>query len=250
MEASDEKSPERLVLAYGKAKIAYSVIREERPVCKIAIDVEPNGSVIVKAHHDASVSAIHQAIHSKARWVHDHVVEAQKRFRHVLEREYVSGEEVIYLGKRHQLKLVDVSKAERRVRLYRGKVEVLTETRDSAAIRLRLRAWYKFRAQHVFAARIKELSTKLPWIASPPQFELLEMQKRWGSCATDGILRINPFLVKAPRDCIDHVLIHELCHLKEHNHSKGFYALLDRYHPGWQPLKAQLDDWAEVLLNE
>ena len=250
MAASEKEPTQRLVLAYGDTKIAYSVAREDRPLEKIAINVEPDGTVCVQAHPEASSASIHQAVHSRARWIYDHVVEAQSRFRHVLEREYVTGEEVLYLGKRHQLKLVDVPKTERRVRLYRGKVEVLTETRDPEAVRLKLRAWYKFRAQQVFTAGVKELSAKLSWIDTPPPFELMEMKKRWGSCATDGVLRLNPFLVKAPRDCIDHVLLHELCHLKEHNHSKAFYDLLDRYQPGWQTTKAKLDGWVEVLLND
>lgn len=250
MAVSDPQSSERHVLTYGNTKITYLVVREDRPLKKIAINVEPDGTVTVQAHKEATKDAIHQAVHSRARWIYDHVVEAQSRFKHVLEREYISGEEVIYLGRRHQLKLIDVPRSQRQVRLYRGKLEIFTETREPDAIRLRLRAWYKFRAQQVFNVGIKDLSIKLPWLDTPPPFELLEMQKRWGSCATDGHLRLNPFLVKAPRDCVDHVLLHELCHLKEHNHSRAFYDLLDRFQPDWRARKSRLDDWVEILLNE
>jgi predicted metal-dependent hydrolase len=56
--------------------------------------------------------------------------------------------------------------------------------------------------------------------------------------------------VKAPRECVDYVIAHELCHLKEHNHSPRYYRLLREVMPGWEPVKARLDGMAELLLNE
>ena len=65
-----------------------------------------------------------------------------------------------------------------------------------------------------------------------------------------GVILLNPHLVKAPRECIDYVILHELCHLKEHNHSPRFYRLLSQLKPRWRPVKAKLDGLAELLLNE
>lgn len=76
------------------------------------------------------------------------------------------------------------------------------------------------------------------------------MQKQWGSCSPAGRLLLNPQLIKAPRECIDYVISHELCHLKEHNHSPRYYRLLSQLMPGWKTVKARLDGMAEVLLNE
>lgn len=55
-------------------------------------------------------------------------------------------------------------------------------------------------------------------------------------------------LVKAPRECIDYVLIHELCHLKEHNHGPRFHRTLDRQMPGWRQVKERLDGWVEQFM--
>ena len=60
---------------------------------------------------------------------------------------------------------------------------------------------------------------------------------------------LNPHLVKAPRDCIDYVIIHEMCHLKEHNHSPQFYQSLSQLMPDWKAVKSRLDGMAELLLN-
>ncbi len=75
------------------------------------------------------------------------------------------------------------------------------------------------------------------------------MRTQWGSCSPNGELLLNPQLVKAPRHCIDYVIFHELCHLKEHNHSPAYYKLLGRSLPDWEQRKAELDNLAEILLN-
>ena len=60
---------------------------------------------------------------------------------------------------------------------------------------------------------------------------------------------MNPWLVRAPREAIDYVLLHEMCHLRHHNHSRAFYATLDRHMPNWKQIKAQLDGRAEEYLR-
>lgn len=75
------------------------------------------------------------------------------------------------------------------------------------------------------------------------------MKKQWGSCSPQGHILLNPHLVKAPRDCIDYVILHELCHLQEHNHSPKFYQLLSQLMPAWKSVKTRLDSMAELLLN-
>ena len=90
----------------------------------------------------------------------------------------------------------------------------------------------------------------LRWKHPPPPVRLQAMKVQWGSCSPAGRLTLNPWLVKAPRDCIDYVILHELCHLKEHNHSPRFYKLLDKHMPLWRERKERLDELAEVILNK
>ena len=78
---------------------------------------------------------------------------------------------------------------------------------------------------------------------------LQTMKVQWGSCSPAGRLTLNPHLIKVPGECIDYVLLHELCHLKEHNHSQKFYKLLERYLPLWRSKKQRLDDLADIVLN-
>jgi predicted metal-dependent hydrolase len=66
------------------------------------------------------------------------------------------------------------------------------------------------------------------------------MKRTWGSCSSSGVITLNPHLVKAPPDCIDYVVAHEICHLREHNHSRAFYDLQDQLYPQWRAAKTRL----------
>ena len=113
-----------------------------------------------------------------------------------------------------------------------------------------MRAWYRARARDYFAQRIDEISAKLPWIEAPPPFRLLEMSRQWGSCSPSGHVILNPHLVMAPRDCVDYVVIHELAHLKHHNHGPDFFKLLDQQVPRWEQHKRTLDNMVELAFSE
>ncbi|SQB29505.1 Protein of uncharacterised function DUF45 [Citrobacter koseri] len=78
-----------------------------------------------------------------------------------------------------------------------------------------------------------------------------------GRCKRNGVtvlqkacLTLNPWLVKASSECIDYVLLHELCHVAEHNHSEEFYRLMGQVMPGWEKVKKRLDGMAGMLLAD
>ena len=91
---------------------------------------------------------------------------------------------------------------------------------------------------------------KATWVQGIPSFRIMTMKKQWGSCSRQGQLMLNPHLVKASKECIDYVILHELCHIAEHNHSEKFWRLLNQVMPNWKEVKARLDDMAELYLNE
>ena len=86
-----------------------------------------------------------------------------------------------------------------------------------------------------FAKSMAELVVHLPWVKEAPPMALRVMQSRWGSCSPNGRLTLNPLLVRAPREAVDYVIVHELCHLRHHHHGPAFYRLLGRYVPAWKP---------------
>ena len=94
---------------------------------------------------------------------------------------------------------------------------------------------------------LDELSFE-PGALALPALRLQHMKVQWGSCSPAGRITLNPHLVKAPRECIDYVLLHELCHLRHHNHSARFYKALGTQMPRWRAVKQRLDAMAEQLL--
>ena len=238
------------VLVYGEERFPYDVEVDPSRTGRIRINVHPDGSVNVDAPADATADAVQRAVKRRARWITKNVQEARERFEHVLPREYVSGETVFYLGRRYVLKVETSDEKRATAKLRGGLITVQTGNPDPEAVRAKLRAWYRFRAREYFRKRMAMMIDDLPWVDEVPPFQLKVMKKRWGSCAATGNVVLNPFLVRAPRECIDYVLIHELCHLKEHNHSRSFWTLMDKHAPGWRPVKKQLDAMAELILNE
>lgn len=82
-----------------------------------------------------------------------------------------------------------------------------------------------------------------------PALRIREMETRWGSCLINkGIITLNKRLLEAPRDCIEYVVMHELCHFIHPNHSKHFYAFLAMMMPDWKERKQFLDKTAAYWL--
>lgn len=82
-----------------------------------------------------------------------------------------------------------------------------------------------------------------------PGFHIREMETRWGLCSVKrGVITLNKRLLEAPRDCVEYVITHELCHLVNPNHSKWFYEFLTMLMPDWREQKKALDEYAMYWL--
>jgi len=237
-------------LRYGDRETDYHVASAERLTAKILIHIHPNGVVEVEAPPNRGTTDIKVAVQKRARWIFENLDLAKDARTYALPREYVGGETHFYLGRRYRLLVREERAVPSSVKLVRGCIEITTPVADKAAIKRRLRQWYRTRAQDYFRRRLTYIAAKLDWLTHSPPMKLITMEQQWGSCSPTGSINLNPALIRAPRHCIDYVLLHELCHLKEHNHSKKFYALLHKNDPNWGATKAELDRLAELLLVE
>ena len=236
--------------AYGEERFRYQVCFDPTRKNNIAIHVHPDGSVRVVAPEQADLITVKQAVMKRALWVLGHIKRAKEQREHVLPREYVSGESYFYLGRRHVLKVSKTTGNAATVKLIRGQFVVYTTDTSPEVIKEALCEWYKEHARAYLEYRLAVVCGQVPWVPAVPQWRLRIMRKQWGSCSPKGVISLNQHLVKAPTACIDYVLLHELCHLRERNHGKGFYRLLAEHLPEWKSLKAKLDGMAEMLLNE
>jgi len=220
---------------------------------KLRIKVHPDQQVVVVVPIETTDEFIEASVTKKAGWIWQHLQDFANQKNDVLPRRYVSGETQFYLGRRYVLKVTINPEQPEAVKLYRGKLTVnLTDEPEDKATKVKklLDAWYQQKSKVVFHECLLAMLPKADWVQNTPSFRLLSMKKQWGSCSTQGSLVLNPHLVKAPKECIDYVILHELCHIAEHNHSDKFWRLLTQVMPHWKAVKNQLDGMAELYLNE
>ncbi|MGE6409365.1 M48 family peptidase [Psychrobacter sp. Choline-02u-13] len=269
------------VFYYGQDKIDYEVVRKEvtykekikqlesdkliakktKPR-KVIIKVHPDQRVVATAPNDATDEMIYDAMMKRARWIWQSLQDFAKQQDHVLPKRYVSGETQFYLGRRYVLKVITDAETSNvinsTVKLSRGKLNVKLSQSNSklnieertAIVKSLIDEWYKNKFRSISRERLEALIYKASWVKNSPAIKLMTMKKQWGSCSTKGNLILNPHLVKAPKECIDYVILHELCHIAEHNHSERFWHLLTQVMPNWKAVKARLDGMAELYLNE
>ena len=226
-------------VTFGQKEIPFQL--SFRPKRQLSITVMPNRNVLVLAPEGQDIEKILALVKKRAGWI------AKKRTYfeqfHPLpnEKRFVSGETHLYLGRQYRLKLN--SSKESGVKLVgRFFYVAVNDVADSAKVKAALDAWYMRKAENIFTSKIHgylESPTSLK--LAPKKIVIKPMTKRWGSCTKHGNVQLHPDLVKAPLDCIEYVIAHELCHLRVHDHSPAFYRLLSRLMPDWEKRKARLD---------
>jgi predicted metal-dependent hydrolase len=83
---------------------------------------------------------------------------------------------------------------------------------------------------------------------TPARIQIRDQRSRWGSCSTRGTLSFNWRLVLAPFEVLDYVVVHELCHLREPNHSRRFWSLVEKRRPDWRTHRDWLHEHGPELL--
>lgn len=237
-------------ISYGDKLIEYSISTNTELRERVRIHVHPNGTVEVETPPGKTDKEIAIAVLKRARWIDRNLRQFEKLREHCLPRQYVSGETHFYLGRRYQLKVLGDVRDPSFVRMKGGQIQIGLPSPDPAAVKRRLSEWYKARAKLYLQNRLNQVAADISWIDAPPPIKLVKMKTQWGSCSPTGSIFLNPMLIKAPSECVEYVIVHELCHLQEHNHSKRFYSLLHKELPTWKHVKAKLDGMAELLLAE
>ncbi|HEM8740555.1 TPA: M48 family metallopeptidase [Enterobacter hormaechei] len=235
---------------YGDEWINFD--REPRPYAtsRVLIKVHPDCRVVVSAPEEADDLAVLTAVKKRGRWIYQQLRDFRRQLEYITPRKYISGESHYYLGKQYLLKVIEKPAEVQRVKMLRGKLEVTLRQKSPEKVRQLLIDWYKTRAKDVFAKRLEAMLEQALWVNAPPPLRILTMQTQWGSCSPNGRLTLNPNLVKAPRECIDYVILHELCHIAEHNHSERFYRLMGQVMPEWEVVKTRLDEMAGVIFSD
>lgn len=233
-------------LSYGTRTLTFTLERRARKT--LAIVVHPDGSLRVKAPLKLPLDRIVEQVEARGAWI----IKQQRRFAELppapAKRAFVSGESYAYLGQ--LLRLVVIPAQPKSVRRSGERLVVgVADARDTSRVQALLRGWYRERAEHIFSKRLEGClsHTSAFGIDHSGAFTLRRMRRRWGSCSQDGRIVLNTQLVGAPEDCIDYVIVHELCHTVHHNHSRAFYDLLAACLPDWRERQQRLGSCQSAL---
>lgn len=224
---------------YGRDRIAFQITYSRKT--SLSITVHPDKAVTVRAPIGRSVEEVKARVKRRASWI----LKKQHYFDRFtplpVERQYVSGETHWYLGRQYRLKIVESDTDS--VKLRGRFIWVHTTNKDNhKRVKQQVRKWYRQHAIDLIERRLEGVVEQATTVhILMPVVRMRTMAKRWGSCAKSGTITLNTELVKAPVQCIDYVIAHELCHLKHRNHSPAFWRLLSRLMPDWEARKKRLE---------
>ena len=226
---------------YGTTTIGYELERDGRKLLQIA--VHPAEAVVVTAPLDASDDAVAERVRRRAAWILRQVRFFQQFRPRTPERRFVAGESHLYLGRAYRLKLDPGFGGG--VELVDGWFRVPCGRDDHERARRLMDRWFRERALELLPGMVERhwerLRPALPAGCGLPVLALRRMRTRWGSLSARGRLTINPALLGAPMECIEYVVVHELCHLRHPRHDRAFRTLLRRTLPDHLARKQRLE---------
>jgi predicted metal-dependent hydrolase len=217
--------------------IMYTVKRSFR-ARRIRLEVRPQMGLTVIVPRSYKISQLPRLLKSKERWISSNLA----KYRHFQSSSAVkkirSSDAIPYLGRDLKLVKRENHSGAVGVTLEGDTMAVSSELFENGILGLALERWYRAEAARVISQRIDKLSSEMG--ISYKRIVIRGQKTRWGSCSHKRNLNFNWKLIMAPESVIDYVIIHELTHLKEMNHSKRFWELVTQYCPGWREHKKWL----------
>jgi predicted metal-dependent hydrolase len=229
-------------IKFGSKVIQFSLEYSERKT--LGIYVNPEMQVIVRAPIDAPLEKIKEKIRKRAPWILKQLSFFLSYQPKSPDKKYISGETHLYMGRQFKLTIDNGKLAmENSVKLSGG--EILINCNDKSKVRNIVEDWYRNKAkeklEEIARPIINTFIQKHKLSIVNYQLSIQYMHTRWGSCTPKGKIILNPELIKAPRPCIEYVIIHELCHLVHHNHTQKFLDLQTKEMPDWEKWKEKLE---------
>ena len=210
----------------------------KKDVKNIILKVKPTCEVILTAPLLTTDEHIEYILKKRENWISKKIAFYQE-YDKPQKKEYVSGENVKYLGKNYRLKIIQSE--DESIKLQRGYIQIFIKDTDNFEKKKKLlNEWYLLKSQNYFKKIIAKYSKLLN--VEIQNIRIRQMKTRWGSCNSHkSYINLNIELIKKPSYAIEYVIFHELTHLIYPNHSKEFYNYLTTYMPDWKKRKERLE---------
>ncbi len=219
---------------YGDRTIQYS-IQQRNGLRSHYIIVEKNHGVILKGA-PISEDQANKYILKKARWILDKLSLVES----VKEGDIVTGSRILYLGKKYYTEVYfNDSISETKIEFNHSRFKIITSGKKAQDdIERTLDTFFREKAAEKITPRIEMWSKRTGIEYGLLQFR--KQTKRWGSCTPRNNLVINTEAVKLPFSLIDYLIVHELCHVRNKDHSKAFWAEVAKYLRNWKELDEKM----------
>ena len=231
-------------IKFGSTVIPYTIFRtNRRKTSQIIVDKD---NVIVRSPSSKTNEELKQMIQQKARWIFEKQQQFKKQKSSIVKPVFSEDTTVPYFGKNCILK-VKVNQKKNSVRFTNSRLTVNLEGKRALKkeVQKTYDNWLTLKATKYLEGRIQKLGVKTG--LKPQKITIKGLRGRWGS-ALRGTITLNSNLMKCPKDVIDYIIIHELCHLRIKDHSYRYWNLVRKYYPKYQEKVKELEILSRVIL--
>ncbi len=223
----------------GEIEISYKLIRSKKRKSSLVMKLAKNGILQVRVPYFTKDYEIDNFLLAKKNWI-----SKQLQTRTFLDSDigFSNGDYQLFKGQKYRIEYIKSSPS--KVYLKDSSLFVFSNTLNFQSI---LEKWFKTESINYLINRTYELA-QLNNFPKVREIKVRKMRSSWGNCRSNAVITYNYNLIKAPVELIDYVIIHELCHLFQPNHSSKFYQLQASMIPNWKQLKAQLDSLAPSIM--
>jgi predicted metal-dependent hydrolase len=194
----------------------------------IGMIIMPDGNLVVRAPLRASLRLIQQTVDKNAGWIQKHRQKMQENVLKFSDHRYLPGEKFLFLGIEYPLMITPGSDAPLKL----DGTKFILDSAHAQNARELFHRWYKKSALHILNERIKFYAGQMGVDYS--NLKITRAERRWGSCSPSGNICLSLRLVMAPLPVIDYVVVHELVHILEKNHSTRFYDKVKAVIPNYK----------------
>lgn len=205
----------------------------------VELSIERDGALVILAPKGTAQSVLENFVQEKSFWIYTKLAEKEVLQKPVVAKEFVTGEGFSYLGKNYRLLLTDRQNSP--LKLSGGRFKLIRVVAIAGQGRSHFIRWYTEHARSWIRNRVKRFSPRVG--ASPTGIEVRELGFRWGSCGKAGGLNFNWATILLPPSIVEYVIVHELVHLHESNHTPEFWTRVERTMPDYEQRKGWLAEY-------
>lgn len=240
---------DKISFNYEGRELAVDIIYRKRK--NISLKVSPKENIQIIAPNKVSKDLLKKVLKDNSNWILSKLNKFKTFDDNFLKRDYVDDEIYYYMGKQYRLKILkDMNfqnknnKSYNYIEIKGDNLEIRTNNWEKDYIKDSLKKWYKLRSEEIIMDRIDFLRKESKDFRSiePSLVKVKEQKKIWGSCNTSKTIYINSKISMLPLDAIDYIIAHEFCHIIYMNHSKDFYALVQKIIPNYKEIVSWLKE--------